>query len=148
MLALTCSGRGFVKADLNHLSASDCTVIEGLGKGLLVVPYVRLASLIEAQCTSDNPMLVLPSIRMQPSETTQLAQLSASLPGWDRVFLAKVHVTSALSRTQTRAETLIARRCTAVAGNRFGRPPHTWLRRDRGTNYRRFSIQTFDCGAH
>ena len=145
VVGLTLDGHHFIKGDLNRLSARDCQVIRSAGTGLLVIPYRRVAALIERQCPVANRVLVLPSVRMRPSRQKQLSKLAEALPATERALLLTVNVTSSLTRSQNRAEAFMARRCERVRKQGFGDLPNAWLRPDRPPGYRRYTLQTFSC---
>ncbi len=147
VLALTFTARAFFKADLNRLVDGDCAAVEAVHVPLLIVPYPRLAALVERQCAVRAAILVVPSIRIIPGEREQLAAVRARLAEVSDAALLSLRAESSLTDTQQRVQSLLERACRPEAARTFGVAPHEFPRSDRPPNYRRFQLQRFRCGS-
>jgi hypothetical protein len=146
-LALTCSGRGFYKSDLNRLTVRDCGELSKAESAqALILPPARLLALAAAQCRLHVPLLGVPSVRIVPSEEQQLSPLRAALAQPGSYWLATIASESSIAVTQMRVEQLLAARCAKEAPPiHFGTIAHPGLRPERPNGYLRFSLQRYRC---
>jgi hypothetical protein len=146
-LALAGSGFGFLKADLNRLTASDCTQLRAAERAsALIVPYRRIAQLSVRQCRLHARTLTIPSIRVTRSESEQLSSLRRELARPGDYWLLSLNTDSTLAVTQERVQRALRERCSAEDPKLFGQIPHPGLRPERPSDYRRFRLQHFHCG--
>jgi hypothetical protein len=145
-LGLVVSGRGFFKADLNELEADDCSQLTAAGDVRAVfVTYARIAQLARRRCESTLPFSRVPSIRIVPDETAQLAPLRAVMQSPGNFWLLTVQSEVSYARTAERLHHLLTTRCREQGSRAFSQIPHPGLSAQRGATYRRFRLEQFAC---